>query len=64
MKNLNEMTPEELFELNAPYLTKLYARQPLTEAEDVLYHAVIEEANRQLTALRQSELDERAVRFA
>lgn len=64
MPNLSEMTIEQLLEAQQPQLNKLYARQPLTEAENTLYQQIIAEATRRHDALRASELAERAARFA
>lgn len=62
--NLSSMTIEQLLEAQQPQLNKLYARQPLTEAENALYQQIIAEATRRHDALRQQELAERAERFA
>ena len=61
---LSEMTPEQLLEANRPFLAKIYNRQELTDTERFMHEAIVREADRQLTALRQQELDERAARFA
>ena len=64
MKNLNEMTPDELYTLNAPIRAKLDAHQPLTDEEQQLHSAICAEVLRQMDALRASELAERAERMA
>ena len=59
MKNLNEMTPEELYALNLPLLAKIYNREELTAEEQDLHQAIVMEASRQHEALRLRELQER-----
>jgi len=57
--NLSEMTPEQLEEINRPFLFKMAARQELTPGEQALHLAILAEADRQLTALREADRRER-----
>jgi hypothetical protein len=59
MTDLSTLTPEQLLDLCQPYLAKLYARIPLTEQEQAEHQAIIDEADRQLTALRAADARER-----
>lgn len=59
MTDLTTKTPEQLLEMCQPYLAKLLARIPLTEQEEAEHQAIIAEASRLHTALRQADRRER-----
>ena len=60
MGELNSLSVEELYKLNAPYAAKLNTRQELTADERKHHEAIVEEVKARLTGLRKTELDERA----
>ena len=54
---------EELFQVNAPLLRKILDGQALTAEEQALHEAILNEAQRRLTSLEQSDRAERDARL-
>ena len=61
-KDYSNMTPEQLFEANKPYLDKLNRRERLTDEEEDEHYAILEAARKQMDAKRKAELEELAKR--
>lgn len=58
--SLTALTPEQLYKLHLPILAKLNSRQVLTDEEQELHSAVLDEAMARLTAKEQRDIAERA----
>ena len=55
IKAILEMRIEELFQINAPLLRKILDGQLLTAEERALHESILDEAQRRLTSLEQSD---------